>query len=153
MEMVKWSPFQEFADLKREMDQIFDEFFGTRTTMAQKKKFFPVPEGYFPPIDVYKKGEEIIIKAGIPGVNKENINISLLGNTLTIKGGKKKEEKIKNEDYYHVEQYYGSFSRSISLPVEVDPEGMKANYKDGILEVILPKLKKAGTRENKVEIL
>ncbi len=153
MAIIRWSPFQEFTDLKREMDQLFDEFFGRRTSLTKAEKTFPATEIYFPPVDIYEKAEEIVIKAGIPGVKKEDINISFLENTLTIRGERRRDEEIKDEDYYHLEQHYGSFSRSITLPMKLNPEGMKANYKDGILEIILPKLKKTKPKEVKVEVL
>ena len=154
MAIIRWSPFQEFTDLKREMDRLFDEFFGRRTrTQITEEKALPVTEIYSPPIDIYEKGGKIVVKAVIPGVKKEDVSVSFLENTLTIRGEKRREEEVKEEDYYHREQYYGSFSRTITLPLEVDPKGMKANYKDGVLEIILPKLKKTKSKEIEVEVL
>jgi len=144
MEITRWSPFHEFTDLRREMDKLFDEFFGRRTPPEKKEKDFPAPKGYFPPIDIYKRGEDIVIKVGIPGVKKEDVNISILGNSLTIRGERRRDEEVKDEDFYHLEHNYGVFSRTITLPVGIAPEEMKAYYQDGILRVVLPRLKKVG---------
>ena len=149
MAIIRWSPFQEFTDLRREMDCLFDEFFGQRTrTKTTEKKKFPAPEVYSPPVDIYEKAGKIIITVEIPGVKKEDINISFLEDTITISGERKRDEKVKGEDYYHLEQRYGSFSRTIALPVEVSPEGMKANHKDGIIEIILPQTQKGQTQRD-----
>ncbi len=153
MEIIRWSPFREFTDLRREMDQIFNEFFERRVPPAKKERIASETAGHFLPLDIYEKDEDIIIKAGIPGVNKEDLLISLLGNTLTIRGERKRDDEVKYENYYHLEQYYGSISRSVAIPVEVDPEGMASRYQDGILTVILPKVKKRRSGEIKVRVL
>ena len=154
MTIIRWSPFQEFTDLRREMDRLFDEFCGRRTrTPIKGKKGLSVTEIFSPPIDIYEKGDKIVVKVVIPGVKKEDLIVSFLENTLTIRGEKRRDEEVKDEDCYHLEQHYGRFSRTITLPVEISPEGMKVNYKDGILEIILPRLKKAKSKEIKVEVL
>lgn len=151
MAIIKWSPLREFSDLKREMDSLFDEFFGRRALPSRVAKPSPTSGIYFPPLDIYEKGDEIVIRAGIPGVNKEDIEVTILDNTLTIKGQRSKDTEVREEDYHYLEQHYGSFSRSITFHVAIDPEGMKATYKDGVLEIIVPKSKKEKLRE--IEIL
>jgi len=84
---------------------------------------------------------------------KEDINISILGNSLTIRGERRRDEEVKDEDFYHLEHHYGVFSRTITLPVGIAPEEMKAYHQDGILMVVLPRLKKVGACEVKVEVL
>jgi len=152
MAIIKWSPFREFTDLKREMDSLFDEFFGRRALPSRRAKPSRASGVYFPPVDVYEKADEIVIKVGIPGVKKEDLEVSLLENTLTIKGQRSKDAEVREEDYYYLEQHYGSFSRSITFPVELDPEGMKASYKDGVLEIIIPKSKKEKPKEIEVRV-
>ncbi|MBE9522959.1 MAG: Hsp20/alpha crystallin family protein [Proteobacteria bacterium] len=152
MAIIKWSPFKEFTDLKREMDSLFDEFFGRRTLPSRRAKPSRASGVYFPPVDVYEKTDEIVIKVGIPGVKKEDLEVTLLENTLTVKGQRSKDAEVREGDYYYLEQHYGSFSRSITFPVELDPEGMKASYKDGVLEIIIPKSKKEKRREIEVRV-
>ena len=141
MTIIKWSPFREFTDLKREMDSLFDEFFGRKTLPTRVAKPSSVSGIYFPPVDIYEKADEIVIKAGIPGVKKEDIEVTLKENTLTIKGERSRDSKVEEGDYHYLEQHYGSFSRSIAFPGELDPEGMKASYQDGVLEITIPKSK------------
>ena len=150
MEITKWGPFREFTDLRREMDQLFNEFFGQRGRLAGKAKGPPLPGDYFPPIDVFAKGKEIIVRAGIPGVRKEEIKLSIEGKNLTIRGQIRRDTEIKDENYYRLEHHYGTFSRTVALPVDIDPEGMKAYYKDGVLEIVIPR-GKTGIREIPVE--
>ncbi len=152
MAIIRWSPFREFNDLKREMDYLFDEFFGRRTSPSKAEKTIPAAEIHFPPVDIYEKAAEIVIKAGIPGVKKEDIEVTFLKDTLTIRGERKRDRAVRDEDYYYLEHHYGSFSRSITLPVGLTPEGMKASYKDGILEIIIPKSEKEKPREIEVKV-
>jgi HSP20 family protein len=151
MAIIKWSPFREFTDLRREMDYLFDEFFGRKTSPSKPGKVFPAAEVYFPLVDIYKRADEVVIKAAIPGVKKEDIEITFLENTLTLRGERKRDYTVRDEDYYYLEQHFGSFSRSISLPAGLSAEGMKASYKDGILEIIIPKAKKEKPRKIEVQ--
>ena len=152
MAIIKWSPFKEFTDLQREMDSLFDEFFGRRALPSRIAKSSRAYGVHFPPVDVCEKADEIVIKAGIPGVKKEDLEVTLLENTLTIKGQRSKDTEVREEDYYYLEQHYGSFSRSITFPVELDPEGMKASYKDGVLEIIIPKSKKEKPKQIEIRV-
>ena len=152
MDITRWSPFREFTDLKREMDCLFDEFFGRRTLPSKARKIIPATESYFPLVDIYEKADEIVIKAGVPGVEKDDIEIAFQENTLTIRGERKRDREVRDEDYYYSEQRYGSFSRSITLPVGLSPEEMKASYKNGILEIVIPKSKKQEPRKIEVQV-
>ena len=100
--------------------------------------------------DVERPGNFLV--AELPGVDKKNINISLNNDILTIKGEIKKEEKVNNEDYHYSERSFGSFARHLSLPAKVEDEKIKANFKDGILEIILPYSKKAKQKEINIEV-
>jgi len=152
MAIIKWSPFREFSDLRREMDSLFDEFFGRRTLPSRMVKPSATSGTYFPPLDVYERGDEIVIKAGVPGVRKEDIEVTILNNTLTIKGQRSKDTEVREEDYHYLEQHYGSFSRSIAFPTDLDPEGMKATCKDGVLEIVIPKSKRREPKEIEVRV-
>lgn len=143
-EITIWRPFQE---LRKEVDRLFQEFFG--------KSYFPERwEGieWVPSIDVSETEDEIIVKADIPGVKPEDIEINLVDNVLTIKGEKKREKEEKKENFYRVERYYGTFMRSIQIPSEVDVEKIKAQYKDGVLKVTLPKKPESKGKTIKIEL-
>ena len=105
-----------------------------------------------PALDVYEQKDDLIVKAEIPGLTKDEIDISLEGNTLTIKGEKKKEEEVKEEDYYRCERTYGAFSRSVELPVAVQTHKVNAAFKNGVLEIRLPKTEEAKKSVVKVKV-
>jgi len=108
-------------------------------------------EGKMPREDVVDRDDEVIVKAEVPGVDKKDLDISVTDNTASIKGSISHEEKEEKGDYYHCEISRGSFSRVIPLPAEVDTEKASSNFKDGVLELTLPKVKKAKRRTVKVE--
>lgn len=138
-----------------EVERMFDEFFshGWPWPARWERPLFPALraiEERMPRLDIIDRDDEIVVKAEVPGVNKDDIEVSLTGNMLTIKGETKKEEKEEKGDYYRREIVHGAFSRSVSLPVEVDDAKAKADLKDGVLEIVLPKVEKAKKRSIKV---
>ena len=108
-------------------------------------------EGKTPSVDVIEKDDEVIVKAELPGVDKKDLDISVTNNTVTIKGSTSHEEKEEKGDYYRSEISRGSYSRTLSLPAEVDEEKTKAKFKNGILKLTLPKLKKSKRHNVKVD--
>ena len=105
-----------------------------------------------PSIDIYEEGDDVVVKAELPGIKKENIEVDLTDDTITISGEKKKEEKIERKGYYRHERSYGSFARSFSLPSEVRTDEAKAEFKDGVLEIRIPKTEEAKKKVKKVTI-
>jgi len=152
MDIIRWSPFREFSDLKREMDHLFNEFFGRRTAPSRAERIFPATESRFPLVDIYEKADEIVIRAGIPGVEKDAIEITIVENTLTITGEITRDREVRDEDYYYKEQHYGSFSRSIPLPAGLNPDDMKASYQNGILQIVIPRSKREEPRKIEVQV-
>jgi len=140
------SPFEGF-------DRMFDEFFGRGWMRPFRRDWlaFPEFEMTIPKVDVIDRDEEVVVRAELPSVKKEDIEISISGNLVTIKGETKKEEKEEKGDYYRAEISRGSFSRMVSLPADVDESKAKASLKDGVLELTLPKLEKAKRRTIKVD--
>ena len=108
-------------------------------------------EGKTPSVDVIEKDDEVIVKAELPGVDKKDLDISVTNNTVTIKGSTSHEEKEEKGDYYRCEISQGSYSRTFSLPAEVDEENTKAKFKNGVLKLTLPKLKKSKRHNVKVD--
>ncbi|MCD6352851.1 MAG: Hsp20/alpha crystallin family protein [Proteobacteria bacterium] len=110
---------------------------------AQKEN---LQESWYPSVDIHEDKNNLIIKAELPGIKKEDVSIEIKDNVLTIKGERKRDEEIKRENYHRIERVYGSFSRSFTLPDAVKEDKVKAGYKDGILEITLPKAEKAQTK-------
>jgi len=96
-----------------------------------------------PALEMYEKDNNFVVKAELPGVKKDDVDVSIAGDALTIKGQKKASKEIKDEDYYRCESQYGSFSRTITLPAAVDAKKIEASYENGVLEIHVPKAKEA----------
>lgn len=105
-----------------------------------------------PSVDVYEEKDTVVVKAELPGMKKEDIEVNLAGDTLTIKGEKKEDKEVKEDNYYRRERSYGSFLRSVALPSEVKSDQIKANFKDGVLEIRLPKTEEAKQKSVAVKI-
>ncbi|MCK5554386.1 MAG: Hsp20/alpha crystallin family protein, partial [Deltaproteobacteria bacterium] len=135
-ELTPWRPFGELTSFRREMDRLWENFFGER----------PLPKiwerEWAPSLEMSETKDNFVVKAEVPGIDAKDIDISLTGDVLTIKGEKRQEKKEKEEDYHLVERSYGSFSRSVRLPAEVESDRIKASYKNGILNITLPKSEK-----------
>lgn len=113
---------------------------------------FPSAEEIMPSVDIFEEKGDVVIKAELPGIKKEDIDVTLTDETITISGEKKKEEEVKKKDYYRWECSYGSFNRTFSLPAEVRPDKVKTKMKDGVLEIRVPKTEEAKKKEVKVKI-
>jgi len=107
--------------------------------------------GKLPKVDVIDREKEVLVRAEVPGVEKDKLDISVSENTITIKGTAHHEEKEEKGEYYRCETSHGMFSRTVTLPTDVDSEHSKAKYKDGVLEITVPKVKKAQRRTVKIE--
>ena len=149
------SPFQEMGKRFEEMEKRFEDF--SRRPFPLLPSWWPrlrLPEieEVPPSMDIFTEGDDVVVKAELPGMKKEDIDVSLTKDTITISGDKKKEEKIEKKDYYSFERSYGSFKRSFSLPAEVQTEKASAKFKDGLLEIRIPKTEEAKKKEKKVMI-
>lgn len=153
MSIVKWSPLKELEDMRRDMDRLFEEFF---VPGQRGRRGWPVAQGgggvIVPAIEMYDRGDEIVVRAEVPGITREDIDLTITEDTLTLKGEVRKEEEVKEEGYYTREIHYGSFARTISLPVAIHSEKVKASFKDGVLEILLPKKEEARHKEIKIEV-
>lgn len=108
-------------------------------------------EGRMPKVDVIDRDDEVVVRAEVPGVEKDNLDVSVSDNTVTIKGESRHEEKEEKGDYYRCEISRGAFTRTVALPHYVDSEGAKAKFADGVLELTLPKVEKAKRRTVKID--
>jgi HSP20 family protein len=140
-----------------EIDRWFDrltEDFWRRPFPSLLAERWPIPmlSMKTPSLDVFEEKDELIVKADLPGMNKDEIEVTVTGSVVTIKGEKKKEEEVKEKDYYRRERSYGSFVRSVELPSEVKSDQIKANFKDGVLEIRLPKTEEAKRKSVTVKV-
>ncbi|RJR41740.1 MAG: Hsp20/alpha crystallin family protein [Deltaproteobacteria bacterium] len=137
-DIVEWKPFREVSRLRREMDRLWDDFFG-----PGRKALRPMEMEWAPAVDVSETADLVVIKAEVPGMEAKDIDISLAADVLTIKGEKKSAREEKKENYHLVERTYGSFSRSLKLPAAVDADQIEASYKQGVLTISCPKKEEA----------
>jgi HSP20 family protein len=133
-DLMEWRPFREVSRLRREMDHLWDDYFGSGRRGLQ-----PLQAEFSPAVDVTETAEAVVVKAEVPGMDAQDINISVTGDVLTIKGEKKSEREEKEKNYHVVERSYGSFSRSMTLPAAVNLEEIEAKYDKGVLTVTCPK--------------
>lgn len=136
--ITPWRPLRELEEL----DRRFDDLWGRGLWRL------PVEErGWMPAVDVFEKADKFVVKAELPGIKEEDIHVSVVGDTLSIRGEKKTETEVKEEDYYRSERSYGSFYRSIPIPSNVNADKISASFEDGVLEVALPKSAKGKPRK------
>ncbi|HHY47251.1 MAG TPA: Hsp20/alpha crystallin family protein [Firmicutes bacterium] len=146
-DLIPWDPWRELAEFR----DAFERFWGQRFPRRRGEGWF-WGGPWSPAVDVYDRGDAIVVKAEIPGVDKDEISLNLTDEGLTISGTTRRDEEVKDKDYYRRERTYGSFTRTIPLPVAVQREGARATFKNGVLEVTLPKVKGAGPRDTEIKI-
>lgn len=144
-DLVRWEPFREVSRLRREMDRLWEDFFG-----PGPRGLRPLAEEWTPAVDVAETPEKVTVKAEVPGLDPKDIDISVVGDLLTIKGEKKSEREETKENYHLVERSYGSFSRALRLPPGVNADQIDAKYNKGVLTITCPK--KEPTKPKAIEI-
>lgn len=134
MAIVRWEPFKDLMSLRQAMDQLMEESF-----VRPSRAMGLVGRELQPLVDMYQTPNEVVIKASLPGVKVEDVEISITGDTLTIKGDTKGEEEVKEEDYIYRERFHTSFTRSIVLPSALKADKAEATSENGILTITIPK--------------
>jgi HSP20 family protein len=134
MTIVRWEPLREFSTLQNEVNRLFNTVFDAPTpgSGATLRRWMPA-------MDLVETGDHFVLRADLPGLTEDDVKIELEDRTLTVSGERKAEHESKDEGYYRVERAFGSFSRSLTLPEGVDPEGVAASFDRGVLEVRIPK--------------
>jgi HSP20 family protein len=152
--VTPWRPFMDVARWERDMERMMDSFFDRRMRPWWPERWLRADEMEIsaPAVDLFEEKDDIVVKAELPGIEKDNIEVNVADHHLTIKGEKKKEEEVKEENYYRCERSYGSFLRTIELPKDVKADKVKAAFKNGVLEVRLPKTEEAKAKEIKVKV-
>ena len=146
-DLALWRPFREMERMRREMDRLWDSFFEERPRLRMEEA-----GEWMPSLDLSETDNDIIVKADLPGIDPKDIDISLANDVLTIKGEKKQEREEKDENYHIIERSYGSFTRSLRLPRDVQSDKISASYKNGVLKVVLPKSEEAKAKEIKIKV-
>jgi HSP20 family protein len=149
-----WRPFGEMGHWEGEMERMFEDFFGRRLRPLWGERWWPAktPEISIPAVDLYEEKDEIVAKVDLPGLEKEDIEVNISDHLLTVKGEKKREEETREADYYRSERSYGSFTRTVDLPKEVQVDKAQASFKNGVLMVRIPKTEEAKKKETKVKV-
>ncbi len=137
-EILPWETRREIEGLTRQIDRLWGSFFGKKN-------------GSEPALDLTETRDSLIVKAELPGVDPKDVEITLSGNVLSIKGGRKQEREEKKDFCHLVERFYGGFVRNIRLPAEVEEDKIEASYKDGLLKLVLPKSEKTKKKQIKIE--
>ena len=149
MTVVRWDPFREFTHLQDRLNRVFSDAYGRSAT----DEGFLTSGTWVPPVDIYQNGDtELVLKAELPDMVREDIDVTVENDTLTIKGDKKFAGEPKEEQFHRIERRYGTFSRSFSLPQTVDNTKVAAEYKNGVLTVRLPVREEAKPRSIKVDV-
>ncbi len=141
-------PFAELENLQREMNRLFN----TSLFKQADGETSLLGGQWSPAIDMYDAKDNVVIKADLPGLKKEDIEVSVQDNVLTIKGEKKRSSEAKEDDYLRTERFFGTFYRSITLPTEVDRDRIQAKFKDGVLELVLPKKEEVKPKQIQIDI-
>lgn len=143
-----WDPFHEMEKLQDALNQAFDtsllNWGGSRAGLLDR--------AWGPAVDIYESKDNVVVRADIPGMRKEDIEVTIQDNTLAIKGERKVFEEKKDQDNLRVERAYGAFSRAFTLPTSVDSSKVKAVYKDGVLELTIPKQEEAKPKQINVDV-
>jgi len=145
MDLVRWDPFREMTSLRDAMDRLFEDSF-----VRPSRLWIDSGRGQLP-LDMYQTSNEVVVKATLPGFKPEEVDISITGDTLTIKAEHKEEQEVKDEDYFYKERRYGAFSRSVPIPVQVKSDKAEAIFENGILTLTLPKAEEVKPKQIKVK--
>ena len=150
MTLVRWEPFNNLAAIQNRMNRIFDDAFsGPR---AGSEDDWALGGNWAPAVDIFEQDGNIVLKAELPGVDAKDVDIRVENNVLSLRGERKFSSEVKRESYHRVERAYGSFSRSFTLPSVVDTDKIKADYKDGILQVTLPQKEEAKPKQISISV-
>jgi len=154
MAIVRWNPTRELPSfptdilsMQREINRMFDDFF-----RSDRDDSSLLAATWRPAVDITEEDDAFIAKVELPGVNKDDVKITMQDNVLTVRGEKKEEKKGKEGNAHRVERYYGSFQRSFSLPTTVKSDKIEAEYKDGILTISMPKAEEAKPKQIEVKV-
>lgn len=143
----RWDPFREVGDFQSELNRVFDGFFGRSGTMPGGDRVWA------PAVDMYETKDDLVVTAELPGVNEKEVQLSITGDVLSLKGERTLSQDTKQESFHRGERWYGRFERHLSLPVSVQADKVKATYRDGVLMITLPKAEEIKPKAIKINVL
>lgn len=143
-----WDPFRDLEAVRSEMNRMF----GYPLVRWGDRDAGLLEGAWSPAIDVYDSKDNVMVKADVPGMKKDELDVSIHGDTLIMKGEKKQEKETKDKDFVRIERLHGSFNRTIRLPSEVDATKVKATYENGVLELVLPKREESKPKQIQIEL-
>ena len=147
MAIVRWEPFRDLVTSQREFGRLFREAFSPMFGEAEVST-----RSWAPPVDIYETENDIVLKAELPGIDPKDVEVRVEDNTLYLKGERKYEKEVKEKNYHRVERSYGTFARSFSLPNSINADQVKAEYKDGMLTLTMPKREEAKPKTIKIDV-
>jgi HSP20 family protein len=139
---------EPFREIQSEMNRLFDNFFGRPTSTVTGTG----SRAWMPVVDMYETNDDLILDVELPGVREKEISLTITGEVLTVKGDRQFGEQLKDDNYVHMERAYGKFERSIRLPMPVQAGRVTATYRDGVLEVRLPKAEEVRPKEIRIDL-
>lgn len=141
MPLIRWDRPNDLFRLRNEFDRMFE------------RAFRRLPGGpWEPSVDFFERGNELVLRAELPGVDPKDVDVTVTEDSVILKGELRHEDRVNRDGYYHSERRYGTFARQVALPAEVRPEAARADFRNGILEVTIPKTEEARARSFKVPI-
>jgi HSP20 family protein len=143
--ITRWDPFRNISSLQEQVNRLFESGIQSRNDNSALTTWAPA-------VDIYETENELVLKADLPAINEKDLDIRVENNTLTIRGERKFESEVKEDNYVRVERTYGSFSRSFGLPNTVNTESIKAEYKNGVLTVEMPKRAESKPKQVKINV-
>ena len=143
----RWEPFRNMSDIQGEVNRLFDTFLGRSSPAPTATR------SWLPAVDMHENKDDLVLTVEVPGVREKDVTVSITGDLLSIKGERRMEDQSKDHQYLHVERVHGQFERLIQLPMAVQADKVKATYRDGVLQITLPKAEQLKPREIKIDIL
>jgi HSP20 family protein len=144
----RWEPFGNLVGIQGEVSRLFDTFAGRPMAGATQ-----TGRRWLPSVDMHETKDDLVLRVELPGVTEKDVAVSIIGDLLTIKGERRWDDQSKDQKFLHVERVYGEFERLVQLPMAVQADKVKAAYRDGVLEITLPKAEELKPREIKIDIL
>lgn len=145
MAIVRWDPFRDLVSMQERLNHL----------LAGAQARWSEDEGYgawIPPVDIFERGDMLVISVELPGVGSSDIDVRVENGVLTLQGQRRRSEEVDDKNAYRLERIFGTFSRSFTLPTTVDPTKINARYKDGVLEVQLPKAEEAKPKKVQIQV-
>ena len=150
MAIVRWEPFRDLVSLQDRMNRLFDDSF--RGVSRATEEDWALGGSWAPAVDIFEHEGNIVLKAELPGVDTKDVDVRVENNVLTLRGERKFDNEVKRENYHRVERAYGTFTRSFTLPAVVDTGNIKAEFKEGVLRVTLPKREEAKPKQIAISV-